>query len=53
MELHLNRLDLVAIGDEIFLTVGSNKYHYIVDEVDIVDAVSNYVLYNREMTELH
>ena len=43
-----NRLDLVEIGDEILLTVGSNKYHYTVDEVEIVDAVSgNYVLYNR------
>ena len=43
-----SKLDLVEIGDEILLTVGSNKYHYIVDEVEIVDAVSgNYVLYNR------
>ena len=43
-----NRLDLVEIGDEILLTVGSNKYHYTVDEIEIVDAVSgSYVLYNR------
>ena len=43
-----SRLDIVKIGDEILLTVGSNKYHYKVDEVEIVDAVTgNYVLYNR------
>ena len=43
-----SQLDLVEIGDEILLTVGSNKYHYKVDEVEIVDAVSgSYVLYNR------
>ena len=43
-----SRLDLVEIGDEIFLTVGSNKYYYIVDDIEVVDAnTGDYVLFNR------
>ena len=43
-----SRLDLVEIGDEIFLTVGSNKYYYIVDDIEVVDAITgDYVLFNR------
>ena len=43
-----SRLDLVDIGDEIFLTVGSNKYYYIVDDIEVVDAnTGDYVLFNR------
>ena len=42
------RLDLVEIGDEIFLTVGANKYYYIVDDIEVVDAnTGDYVLFNR------
>ena len=41
-------LDQVQIGDELILTVDSNKFHYAVDEVAIVEAVGGeYVLYNR------
>ena len=43
-----SRLDQVNIGDEIYLTVGLNKYHYIVDDIEIVDAnTGDYVLFNR------
>ena len=43
-----SRLDLVEVGDEIYLTFGSNKYHYIVDDIEIVDAITgDYVLFNR------
>ena len=43
-----SRLDSVQIGDEMYLTVGSNKYHYVVDEIEIVDPVTgDYVLYDR------
>tara|TARA_Y100000816_G_C26099782_1_gene582624 strand:+ start:1 stop:1530 length:1530 start_codon:yes stop_codon:yes gene_type:complete len=43
-----SRLDSVQIGDEMYLTVGSNKYHYVVDEIEIVDPVTGeYVLYDR------
>ena len=31
-----SRLDLVEIGDEIYLTYGSNKYHYIVDDLSLI-----------------
>ena len=41
-------LDQVQIGDELILTVDSNKFHYAVDEVAIVEAIGGeYVLYNR------
>ena len=41
-------LDQVQIGDELILTVDSNKFHYAVDEVVIVEAIGGeYVLYNR------
>ena len=43
-----SRLDLVEIGDEIYLTYGSNKYYYIVDDIEVVDANTvDYVLFNR------
>ena len=43
-----SRLDQVDIGDEIYLTVGLNKYHYIVDDIEVVDAnTGDYVLFNR------
>ena len=43
-----SRLDLVEIGDEIYLTYGSNKYYYIVDDIEVVDAnTGDYVLFNR------
>ena len=43
-----SRLDLVEIGDEIHLTFGSNKFHYIVDDIEVVDAdTGDYVLFNR------
>ena len=43
-----SRLDLVEVGDQIYLTFGSNKYHYIVDDIEIVDAITgDYVLFNR------
>ena len=42
------KLDQVQIGDELILTVDSKKFHYIVDEVRIVEAIGGeYVLYNR------
>ena len=42
------KLDQVQIGDELILTVNSKKFHYIVDEVAIVEAIGGeYVLYNR------
>ena len=41
-------LDQLQIGDELILTVDSNKYHYSVDEVTVVEAIGGeYVLYNR------
>ena len=41
-------LDQVQIGDELILTVDSNKFHYAVDEVTVVEAIGGeYVLYNR------
>ena len=41
-------LDQLQIGDELILTVDSNKYHYSVDEVSVVEAIGGeYVLYNR------
>jgi LPXTG-site transpeptidase (sortase) family protein len=43
-----SELDQLQIGDELILTVDSNKYHYSVDEVTVVEAVGGeYVLYNR------
>ena len=43
-----SRLDQVDIGDEIYLTVGLNKYHYVVDDIEVVDAnTGDYVLFNR------
>ena len=43
-----SHLDQVDIGDEIYLTVGLNKYHYIVDDIEVVDAnTGDYVLFNR------
>jgi LPXTG-site transpeptidase (sortase) family protein len=43
-----NRLDLLEVGDTIFLNSGGNKYHYEIDEKIIVDAnEGEYVLYNR------
>ena len=42
------KLDQVQIGDELILTVDSKKFHYVVDEVRIVEAIGGeYVLYNR------
>ncbi len=43
-----SRLDLLEVGDTIFLNSGGNKYHYEIDEKLIVDAnEGEYVLYNR------
>ena len=43
-----SRLDQVSIGDEIYLTVGLNKYYYMVDDIEVVDAnTGDYVLFNR------
>ena len=43
-----SRLDLLEVGDQIFLNSGGNKYHYEIDEKLIVDAnEGEYVLYNR------
>ena len=43
-----SELDQLQIGDELILTVDSNKYHYSVDEVSVVEATGGeYVLYNR------
>ena len=43
-----SRLDQVSIGDEIYLTVGLNKYYYVVDDIEVVDAnTGDYVLFNR------
>ncbi|MDA9592350.1 class E sortase, partial [Candidatus Actinomarina sp.] len=43
-----NRLDLLKVGDTIFLNSGGNKYHYEIDEKLIVDAnEGEYVLYDR------
>ena len=43
-----NRLDLLKVGDTIFLNFGGNKYHYEIDEKLIVDAnEGEYVLYDR------
>ena len=42
------RLDLLEVGDTIFLNFGGNKYHYEIDEKLIVDAnEGEYVLYDR------
>ena len=41
-------LDYVNLGDAIQLTIDSSKFYYIVDQIDIVDAIGGeYVLYDR------
>ena len=41
-------LDDVNLGDAIQLTIDSSKFHYIVDQIDIVEAIGGeYVLYDR------
>jgi len=43
-----SKLDLLEVGDTIFLNSGGNIYHYEIDEKLIVDAnEGEYVLYNR------
>ena len=41
-------LDYVNLGDAIQLTIDSSKFFYVVDQIDIVDAIGGeYVLYDR------
>ena len=41
-------MDDVNLGDAIQLTIDSSKFHYIVDQIDIVEAIGGeYVLYDR------